>query len=466
MSRGSSPLARGLPPTPPPHGAGSGIIPARAGFTPGHERVGVGAEDHPRSRGVYRPLTGPRRRAAGSSPLARGLPARERRSGSIPRIIPARAGFTRWTGAPGPPRSDHPRSRGVYSATCGRTPAASGSSPLARGLRGRLPRDGARHRIIPARAGFTTGTGAPSVWAADHPRSRGVYRTASPTGTGAPGSSPLARGLRPEGGLGRLHGGIIPARAGFTSTVPRRSGSGPDHPRSRGVYVISQLFEGYTTGSSPLARGLPLLHCGEPGPRRIIPARAGFTLGERPTFRGRGGSSPLARGLRGGGVDDRLGPGIIPARAGFTAPRARRARRDPDHPRSRGVYRALTRRPMADAGSSPLARGLRVPVARPRPGHGIIPARAGFTLRLRGDLHDVGDHPRSRGVYLSWDRAQENFGGSSPLARGLPPAPAVTEPWFRIIPARAGFTVFPTHACTDRRDHPRSRGVYTAAGPG
>ena len=51
-------------------------------------------------------------------------------------IIPARAGFTGWT-------------RDVGRMSCG-------SSPLARGLHPFLLGDTHEHRIIPARAGFTT----------------------------------------------------------------------------------------------------------------------------------------------------------------------------------------------------------------------------------------------------------------------------------------------------------------------
>ena len=51
---------------------------------------------------------------------------------------------------------DHPRSRGVYLLDREGLSVTAGSSPLARGLR----EDGADargvHRIIPARAGFTT----------------------------------------------------------------------------------------------------------------------------------------------------------------------------------------------------------------------------------------------------------------------------------------------------------------------
>ena len=70
------------------------IIPARAGFTVVTSVSTATAEDHPRSRGVYRGPRGPVRRAAGSSPLARGLPGKAIDNVEFGRIIPARAGFT------------------------------------------------------------------------------------------------------------------------------------------------------------------------------------------------------------------------------------------------------------------------------------------------------------------------------------------------------------------------------------
>ena len=55
--------------------------------------------DHPRSRGVYLKQIARDVEKGGSSPLARGLrPVREARLGE-PRIIPARAGFTRMVAA-------------------------------------------------------------------------------------------------------------------------------------------------------------------------------------------------------------------------------------------------------------------------------------------------------------------------------------------------------------------------------
>ena len=172
------------------------------------------------------------------------------------------------------------------------------------------------------------------------------------------------------------------------------------------------------------------------------------------------GSSPLARGLLGAPLVLRQGVGIIPARAGFTV-RHRGARQGRwDHPRSRGVYSQPDDKGTNAWGSSPLARGLRVSTKDILAGGRIIPARAGFT-RLRGAITEqVRDHPRSRGVYLAGGGSIAERAGSSPLARGLQARGFGRVAGVGIIPARAGFT-WPTRRRRSRRpDHPRSRGVY------
>ena len=216
---GSSPLARGLRLALPDDGALERIIPARAGFT------------------KRRPDRFSRR--PGSSPLARGLHGDVSLRHVTRGIIPARAGFTGpLREGPARPR-DHPRSRGVYSWGCLTLSRASGSSPLARGLREDVANELPRARIIPARAGFTAPRRAARPPTRDHPRSRGVYCTHQVMSFTAPGSSPLARGLLLVG-----HGrdqaiGIIPARAGFTRRCPPSRPAPTDHPRSRGVYAHS-----------------------------------------------------------------------------------------------------------------------------------------------------------------------------------------------------------------------------------
>ena len=255
------------------------------------------------------------------------------------------------------------------------------------------------------------------------------------------GSSPLARGLPVANASAILAPRIIPARAGFTGTwLPLRRPSG-DHPRSRGVY------------DDDLA-DMPLSD-------RIIPARAGFTgftgsatayRQDHPRSRGvyraikatdpdRHGSSPLARGLHADHEWRRRVRRIIPARAGFTGPSRAVPGGATDHPRSRGVYsdRGGTARP--PDGSSPLARGLLTWTLDEVERSRIIPARAGFTLVMESTTMQFGDHPRSRGVYLKTTDDANPDAGSSPLARGLPsPNPKRRTPP-RIIPARAGFTL-------------------------
>jgi len=161
---------------------------------------------------------------------------RPRSESPLCRIIPARAGFTQGNKMMGDAHRDHPRSRGVYHSPAPPFPTHSGSSPLARGLLSPPPACEPRHRIIPARAGFTSRV----VWRLrsrrDHPRSRGVYKTHDSPHTNCPGSSPLARGLLFGTFVPCFPRRIIPARAGFTSAAHAASAASRDHPRSRGVY--------------------------------------------------------------------------------------------------------------------------------------------------------------------------------------------------------------------------------------
>ena len=177
--------------------------------------------DHPRSRGVHERSIVSGLGGAGSSPLARG----------------SRTPWHGWLVG----RWDHPRSRGVHQAAHVYSVAGRGSSPLARGSRRQGRQRPRGSRIIPARAGFTKTVVAGSWRVQDHPRSRGVHMTCSTSGALSPGSSPLARGSRLRRGSGRGRGGIIPARAGFTSRWWRSWPSTTDHPRSRGVHTRGSL---------------------------------------------------------------------------------------------------------------------------------------------------------------------------------------------------------------------------------
>ena len=213
---GSSPLARGLRARRRISPGTSRIIPARAGFTLPARPPGLGVEDHPRSRGVYASLDAGDPLAVGSSPLARGLRRVAEHSRNPVGIIPARAGFTPGSRSPRTTLWDHPRSRGVYGGSLNTPGTLLGSSPLARGLRRGQGHRGQPCGIIPARAGFTLTRSSLPQATGDHPRSRGVYPMTAFIGTRIRGSSPLARGLQAYLLCGREACGIIPARAGFT----------------------------------------------------------------------------------------------------------------------------------------------------------------------------------------------------------------------------------------------------------
>ena len=274
---GSSPLARGLPVIRLGTPKRPGIIPARAGFTFSPTLALECPADHPRSRGVYSSPPRPRSDPRGSSPLARGLPLLTAQKGAPHGIIPARAGFTGDVRERLHADPDHPRSRGVYLAAAVVPAVREGSSPLARGLRLRRDEAVGGDGIIPARAGFTTSPNCHPICPRDHPRSRGVYLNASYGPSSVAGSSPLARGLPSRFPNAVPERGIIPARAGFTDEAIPASYDGWDHPRSRGVYEGQCAVCERDLGSSPLARGLLWDAAADAEHRRIIPARAGFT---------------------------------------------------------------------------------------------------------------------------------------------------------------------------------------------
>ena len=130
-----------------------------------------------------------------------------------------------------------------------------------------------------------------------HPRSRGDHLHSLPGACGFGGSSPLARGPLPGFGACAGRDGLIPARAGTTGAmagmggamglIPARAGTTRElqrlcagaraHPRSRGDHSRIPRSTSRMPGSSPLARGPPIMnHPVEPA-TGLIPARAGTT---------------------------------------------------------------------------------------------------------------------------------------------------------------------------------------------
>ena len=178
------------------------------------------------------------------------------------------------------------------------------------------------------------------------------------------------------------------------------------------------------------------------------------------------GSSPPARGARATGTDRRRVTGIIPACAGSTSLTARLPPSVSDHPRLRGEH--LRRRPrlMAEAGSSPPARGARSSGNLREVRYRIIPACAGSTTSCGRGCHEARDHPRLRGEHGDRSGLGHVISGSSPPARGAQRRAWGTLPVHRIIPACAGSTGGWAVAGASPRDHPRLRGEHSSRVPG
>ena len=172
------------------------------------------------------------------------------------------------------------------------------------------------------------------------------------------------------------------------------------------------------------------------------------------------GSSPLARGPLNARVDHDVPAGLIPARAGTTLRTASAAHRARAHPRSRGDHGGDTRLFQRGRGSSPLARGPRPRRSATTCRPGLIPARAGTTISHASNSSISRAHPRSRGDHRRRAELSHSGAGSSPLARGPRFNGRVNISPIGLIPARAGTTCFRGQNLSGIRAHPRSRGDH------
>ena len=254
-------------------------------------------------------------------------------------------------------------------------------------------------RLIPARAGNTERPPRAKCSCTAHPRSRGEHVLTSICTSRTPGSSPLARGTLQLDNEELAPVRLIPARAGNTESLKPTVKPSPAHPRSRGEHFGGRSALTPVTGSSPLARG---------------------TL----TNHKYAGSSPR----------------LIPARAGNTALHPKRARRGSAHPRSRGEHALIRFASYCALGSSPLARGTLHGGGGDPARFRLIPARAGNTFRRTHSSPSWAAHPRSRGEHFGGHVVYYVAGGSSPLARGTRLPQRGGAAGFRLIPARAGNT--------------------------
>ncbi len=246
----------------------------------------------------------------------------------------------------------------------------------------------------------------------------------------------------------------------------------------RGENVFSFTVGGGFRGSSPHARGKPILEQRQSHGQRLIPACAGKTAGSLPPLGGlaahprmRGenscsftpaiskkGSSPHARGKRhDSGAMSRIG-GLIPACAGKTAGKMSCLLVWKAHPRMRGENRGNHYGVTSLVGSSPHARGKPLTCGYQATSSRLIPACAGKTCFFIWQHIRRKAHPRMRGENHGDLIIDYNLDGSSPHARGKHRHHHHRKEWGRLIPACAGKTFHPNAQRGWLAAHPRMRG--------
>ncbi len=358
-STGSSPQARGARSTVFAGSIRHGLIPAGAGSTWTSTGRRCGTPAHPRRRGEH-------------------IPHRALQRGEV-RLIPAGAGSTATPPPRTAPEPAHPRRRGEHAWAVQGCCVRRGSSPQARGALEQPREHRAEDGLIPAGAGSTASARMTRSWRAAHPRRRGEHGGAPGVARVGDGSSPQARGA--HGPVGEVRGGLglIPAGAGSTNCSSWLTTGPLAHPRRRGEHGNIEVYPGPRGGSSPQARGAPVNATFSDWVKGLIPAGAGSTTSllvlmrstaAHPRRRGEhlvvglgggllAGSSPQARGAPLLDRDWHLHARLIPAGAGSTRASTTGRSGLGAHPRRRGEH--FNGMPMSsrDMGSSPQARGAR-----------------------------------------------------------------------------------------------------------
>ncbi len=214
----------------------------------------------------------------GLSPHARGKRLEIIGSVGISGTIPACAGKT-WSFASmylAP--WDYPRMRGENRLCLGTTYTKWGLSPHARGKLSGLHHSLNGKGTIPACAGKTATPSATLPTLGDYPRMRGENGNLCIRVGNQWGLSPHARGKPAPYKVAADARGTIPACAGKTWLMYRKTLCAGDYPRMRGENIIVTFIPRIPAGLSPHARGKRRCWLLALSLRGTIPACAGKTI--------------------------------------------------------------------------------------------------------------------------------------------------------------------------------------------
>ncbi len=258
----------------------------------------------------------PKGKSRGSSPRVRGAPCGLPGCAPVVGLIPARAGSALSSRSRVRCAGAHPRACGERAGPPERRSGPAGSSPRVRGALVPGAHDHSLTGLIPARAGSTTTTRSTTSAHGAHPRACGERWIAALAAVLTQGSSPRVRGALHEPFPDPLRFGLIPARAGsaqWGSSSTPRIGA---HPRACGERAGVLQRVAHPQGSSPRVWGAPVRAGADADRVRLIPARAGSAAISAVRASARPGSSPRVRGARPDRRLRRRRTGLIPARAG------------------------------------------------------------------------------------------------------------------------------------------------------
>ena len=231
------------------------------------------------------------------------------------------------------------------------------------------------------------------------------------------GSSPRGRGKPDHAKNPRNRARLIPARAGKTVGVCPYCGMWWAHPRAGGENENLPAAGAGWDGSSPRGRGKPRAVMTSAAPLRLIPARAGKTTRRR-------ASPPTSRA----------------------------------HPRAGGENRSAPVENRQQEGSSPRGRGKHSHAIPERLHPRLIPARAGKTGGVVRRIAALAAHPRAGGENSSHSSRSSAPPGSSPRGRGKRPSTKKDPRPYGLIPARAGKTHGLVTKASSKPAHPRAGG--------
>ena len=400
MRTGSSPRVRGTQKCLDRQPIQTRFIPAGAGNTIGAGLLAIVSAVHPRGRGEHAVCQCVLQGYYGSSPRARGTPNGHLSMCTPGRFIPAGAGNTRRRSRYCRHAPVHPRGRGEHDMNGTNRLLLPGSSPRARGTPARRQRPSDAPRFIPAGAGNTCKVRWSRRPLSVHPRGRGEHGQWDACAGSARGSSPRVRGTLQRLVVGRFAPRFIPAGAGNTVNADLGDVNGPVHPRGCGEHANCHIERPPLFGSSPRVRGThTVLIDAESCKPAVHPRGRGEHLAPLLSLPISVGSSPRVRGTPMMPLLFASEMRFIPAGAGNTGSAASPRRRRSVHPRGRGEHTPYRLRVKVHIGSSPRARGTLMQNIIKKNIIRFIPAGAGNTLAACPMARSPAVHPRGCGEH-------------------------------------------------------------------